>query len=261
MTNFGRYRSFFLGALSVLSVLVAWQVSAMLQLLPVRDFPTVGHVLQRVYELRLELALELYHTLRRAGIGLLLAIVIMIPLGALIGRSRALSLIVEPIIEVLRPLPTPAIIPLVMLIAGIGDTAKIAVIFYAAAFPILLNAIDGARGLHPALSLTARSLRLTRFEAIVFVFIPATFPQVMAGVRTSVAISILVSVTSEMLLSTDGLGIFLLRSQENFRLADGLAGILVLATAAFLINRVCLSVDQRLLMWHHQTVGDRSSVN
>lgn len=251
------HRSLVLGALSILLILVAWQACATMRLLPVREFPSVIQVAERIFDLRGELALELGHTLRRAGTGLLLALVTMIPLGTLIGRSRALSLAAEPVIELLRPLPTPAIIPLVMLIAGIGDGAKIAVIFYAAAFPILLNAIDGARGLHPMLSLVARSLRLTRYESMVFVYIPATFPQIMAGVRISVAISILVSVTAEMLLSTDGLGIFLLRSQENFRLADGLAGIIVLATAAFLINRVCLSIDNRVLLWHHQTNGAR----
>jgi NitT/TauT family transport system permease protein len=250
----------FLGFLSIMLLLSGWQLSAMHHLFAISGFPSPIEVTLRIIDLRGELAIELIHTLRRAAIGLILAVVSMIPLGVIIGRSRAIAQIVEPVVELLRPLPTPAIIPFMMLIAGIGDGAKIAVIFYASAFPILLNAIDGARALHPMLSLTARSLRLTRLESIAFIYVPASLPQVMAGIRTSVAISVLVSVTAEMLLSTDGLGIFLLRSQENFRLVDGIAGIVVLAAAAMSINWLYTLVDERLLRWHYHGVGARGDI-
>ncbi|MGE0678788.1 ABC transporter permease [Pseudolabrys sp.] len=252
-------RRWLLGATSIIVVLAVWEMSARLHLFAIKDFPSPTEVAARIVELRTELAIEMMHTLKRAMIGLLLAILTMIPFGVAIGRSRALARVVEPIVELLRPLPTPAIIPLMMLIAGIGDAAKVLVIFYAAAFPILLNAIDGARGLHPSLALAAKSLRLSSFEAAMLVFMPATLPQIMAGVRISVSVSILVSITAEMLLSTDGMGIFLLRSQEHFRLVDGIAGLVVLAFVALAINKIYLAIDYRVLNWRHQTVGARNS--
>jgi len=153
----------------------------------------------------------------------------------------------------LRPLPPPAIAPLVMLFAGIGDGAKITVIFYTAAFPILIHAIDGIRGTHPLLHTVSRSLRLKRSEALWWVDLPATLPVIMTGIRLAVAAALLVSVTAEMLLSTNGIGVYLLRSQETFRIADGLAGICVIAVVGWCINAGFLALDRRLLAWHYAT--------
>ena len=195
-------------------------------------------------------------TLRRALVALALAIVTMVPLGILIGRIGWLGDLLEPIIDLLRPLPPPAIAPLVMLFAGIGDAAKVTVIFYAAAFPILIHAIDGIRGTHPLLHTVSRSLRLSRSEALWSVDLPATLPVVMTGIRLAVAAALLVSVTAEMLLSTDGIGVYLLRSQETFRIADGLAGICVIAVVGWVVNAAFLRLDRRLLHWHHATTAE-----
>lgn len=199
---------------------------------------------------------QMLHTLRRAMLGLALATVTMIPLGILIGRIRWLGDLLEPVIDLLRPLPPPAIAPLVMLFAGVGDGAKITVIFYTAAFPILIHAIDGIRGTHPLLHTVSRSLRLRRAEALWFVDLPATLPVIMTGLRLAVAAALLVSVTAEMLLSTDGIGVYLLRSQETFRVADGLAGICVIALVGWAINTAFLEVDRRVLHWHHATTAN-----
>jgi NitT/TauT family transport system permease protein len=80
--------------------------------------------------------------------------------------------------------------------------------------------------------------------------LPQALPQVMAGIRTSVSVALLVSVTAEMLLSTDGLGVFLRRSKESFQMADGLSGIALLAVCAFMINRLNVWCEKKLLFWH-----------
>lgn len=221
------------------------------------NIPTFSAVLEALATHSGTIALAVLQTLRRAGIGLLIAVVTMIPLGILIGRIRWLGDLLEPVIDMLRPLPSPAIIPLVMLFAGIGDTAKIVVIVYAASFPIVIQAIDGVRGTHPLLHTVSRSYRLSRFEAFWAIDLPATLPLIMTGIRLSSAFAFLVAVTSEMLLSTDGIGVFLLRSQETFHIADGLAGILVIATVGWLINALLLQADKRLLHWHYATTGNQ----
>src|SRR3546814_2348256 len=85
---------------------------------------------------------------------------------------------------------------------------------------ILIHAIDGIRGAHPLLHTVSRSFRLNGFEAFWSVDLPAALPLIMTGVRLSTAIAFLVTVTAEMLLSTDGIGVYLLRNQETFRIAD-----------------------------------------
>ncbi len=124
------------------------------------NFPPLTAVVLAMTTNAPEITSHVLQTLRRASIGFTLAVVTMAPLGIVIGRSRMLASIFEPVIDLVRPLPPIAIIPVVMLFAGIGDGAKISVITYAAAFPILIHAIDGVRGIHPMYATVARALRL-----------------------------------------------------------------------------------------------------
>ena len=134
---------------------------------------------------------EVGQTPLRAAAGFGLALGTTLPLGIPLGRVRALGDIVEPVIELVRPLPPIAIIPVWMIFLGIGDAAKIAVVAYGASFPILINTIDAVRSLHLMLSHVARSLRLTRAERMRFVDLPAALPRIAAGIRLSIAISLL----------------------------------------------------------------------
>jgi NitT/TauT family transport system permease protein len=236
-------------------VLALWELST---LHPASaNVPTPGHVAAAFAANLPSMLVEIGHTLARAGIGLALAIVLMIPLGVVLGRFPLVSALLEPIVDFLRTLPPLALVPIAMIFAGTGDAAKIAVIFYGASFPILLNTIDAVRGAHPMLHDTARALRLTQLESMTLIDAPAATPQIMAGIRTSVSISLLVSVTAEMLLSTNGIGVFILRSQENFKISAEIAGIVLVALVSWLINEAYQATDRRLLRWHHQTTGDR----
>lgn len=235
-------------------LLCAWEIGP--RLAGSVNFPPLSRILAALWANGPEIAQQSLHTLRRAGTGMLLAVVTMIPLGLLIGRSRILAQVLEPLIDLLRPLPPIALVPLVMLFAGIGDAAKVTVITYAASFPILIHAIDGVRGIHPMYGTVSKALRLTRFESRFFVDLRAILPVLFTGLRLAIANALLVAVTSEMLLSTDGIGLYIMASQERFRIADGLAGILVVAILGWLVNRIIIALDQRLLAWHHATTGD-----
>jgi ABC-type nitrate/sulfonate/bicarbonate transport system permease component len=223
------------------------------------SFPPLSRVIGALFTHGPEIAAQVLRTVRRASIGFALALVTMVPLGIVIGRSRMLAAVLEPVIDLLRPLPPIAIVPVVMLFAGIGDGAKIAVITYAAAFPILVHAIDGVRGVHPMYVTVARALRLTRIESRFSVDLFAVLPVLFTGLRLAIASALLVAVTAEMLMSTDGIGLFILHSQERFEMASGLAGILVVAILGWLVNRLVLVADQLLLGWHHATTGPANS--
>ncbi|HVC54630.1 MAG TPA: ABC transporter permease [Stellaceae bacterium] len=237
------------GLLFLAALAGLWQAATFLD--PSPTFPGFAAVVGALVVDRGELFGELGYTLLRAGAGFALALATMLPLGILLGRVRALGDVVEPVIELVRPLPPIAIIPVSMIFLGIGDAAKIAVVAYGASFPILINAIDAVRSLDPMLSHVARSLRLTGAERMRLVDLPAALPRIVAGIRLSIAVSLLLAVVAEMLLSTDGLGAFLVRAQESFRIDDVLAALLLIVLVALLVNLATHLLERQVLAWHH----------
>ncbi|QBQ98864.1 ABC transporter permease [Paraburkholderia pallida] len=228
----------------------AWEISA--RWIGSPNYPGLFDVVGALYRHAGDLTQALGVTLVRAGAGFALALVTMLPLGICLGRLRALGAFFEPLIDLVRPLPPLAIVPVVMLFAGTGNAAKILVVFYGAAFPILINAIDATRATHPLLVNVARSIGLSRSEIMWRIDLPAALPQIVSGIRISVALSLLISVSAEMLLSTNGIGNFIVEAQQQFEIAAGLATILVIAVAALCIETVFYRIERRLLAWHHQ---------
>jgi ABC-type nitrate/sulfonate/bicarbonate transport system permease component len=200
---------------------------------------------------------EIAHSLLRVMLGLGLAILTMVPIGVAIGVSRACQETFGPFIEFLRPLPPTAVIPVAMLFLGIGDSMKVAVIGFACAFPILLNTIDGIRGVHPLLVFTARNFRLSAFEIVWRVLIPAAAPQIMVGIRISLPLSLIVVIVAEMVGSADGIGHYILVQQRSFNVREMYAGIIFVAIIGYLLNRLYILVDRWLLDWHRRSTGNR----
>lgn len=243
------------GLVFTAALLLGWELAAKAAGSP--SFPGFLAVLHALRQDGLELAAQMALTLGRAAIGFALALAVMLPLGIFVGRTPRIGRYIEPAIDLLRPLPPLAIVPVAMLFAGTGSAAKISVIFYSAAFPILINAIDATRSTHPLLLDVGRSIGLSRAEIMRLIDLPAALPQIMSGVRLGLAVALLVSVSSEMLLSTDGIGNYLMRAQEQFQISGGLAGILTIALLSLAINTVVLRVERRLLAWHHARHGIR----
>lgn len=248
MNNLLKLRETWPGAALLLALLVAWEVVAQKEASPY--FPDVLTVLSTLWASHSMLLQGMGITLWRAGAGLLLAMVTMLPLGMFIGRVRAVGDFIEPVFDMMRPLPPLAIIPVVMLFAGVGSAAKIMVVFYSVVFPIVLSTADAVRSAHPMLSNVGRSLRMSRREIMLEIDLPAALPQVVVGIRISVALALLVSVSSEMLLSTDGIGNIVMRAQQEFRIALGIAALLVIAATALIVNSIVVQIERRALRWH-----------
>ncbi len=233
--------------IGVLSVwhLIAWGHDTVL-------FPGPWQTAQAVANNFPAIATEVGNTLRRAFTAFGLSVLIMVPFGIACGRIRLLGKIVDPVLEFLVTIPPPAIIPIVMLLAGVGDIAKIAVISYAMVPNILINTIETVRQAPPMLERVGRSLRLNRVEMMALVDLPAAMPGIVTGLRLAVTASMLVTITSEMLLSTNGIGAFVQRSQESFQVSAGLAGIIAIAFMGLAVNIVLRQIEQRLLFWHYR---------
>lgn len=181
--------------------------------------------------------------------GFLLAAVLGVGLGLVIGMYAPLRAAVEPVIQFLRSLPPPVLLPIGLLLFGIGPAMNIAIIVAGAIWPTLLNTIDGVRSLDPQLTDVSRSYKLTRSQRVRFVILPNAGPQIFAGLRTTLQMSIILIVVSEMVASTNGIGYYVLNSQQTFAVAETWAGTIVLGILGYLANLIFIRAERRILRW------------
>ena len=189
-------------------------------------------------------------SLGRLAAGFVLAVVLRIALGVVLGRRPTLRRLLTPVIEFLRASPAPALIPFAILVLGVENDSKIFLIAVVCFFPALLNAIDGVAGVEPTLLDTSAVYRIGALDRLRFVVLPAAAPQIFAGVRTSLSLSLILMVISEMVASSNGIGYFILQSQRSFAITEMWSGILLLGLLGYLFNAVFTLVERRILAWH-----------
>jgi NitT/TauT family transport system permease protein len=243
-----------------MTLLAAWELAARAQWLNPLIVPPVSRILTTFWEQMGsgEIPQQIALSMKRAAAGYLLAAAVFIPLGLLMGLSERLHRALEVIVEMLRPVPPPVMIPVAMLIFGLDDSMKIFVIFFSCAWPILLNTVDGVRNLDWVLLNTARTFRLSRGKILRQVILPAASPQIITGLRVSLPIMLILVVISEMVGSTNGIGYFILDAQRRFKVAQMYAGMLSLAILGYLLNQLFNLLHRRLLSWHWGMMGRES---
>jgi sulfonate transport system permease protein len=199
---------------------------------------------------------DLVPSLERIAGGLAVGVTIGITLGVAVGISPWVRRAVEPILECLRATPFVAVIPISILVFGIGYSQKVLLIAFATVWPVLLNTVDGVRSIDPEVRDTARVYGLGRREQLRFVILPGALPQIFAGLRIALSLSVLAVVFAELYAAHDGLGYFILYAQSTFRVADMWSGIFVIALFAYSLNLLFSVVERRVLFWHR---GSRAS--
>jgi ABC-type nitrate/sulfonate/bicarbonate transport system permease component len=217
-------------------------------------FPPASAILGTFFDLVAsgELLRHLGISLWRMALGYGLAAIVGIALGIAMGYWRRVFEACEILVEFLRAVPPPAVIPLAMVFLGIGDALKVFIIFFASSFPILVNTIDGVRSVDPVLVRTARTFGLSRAQTVWKVILPVAGPFIMTGLRIAIAIALILTVISEMIGATSGIGYFILGSQRTLHITQMYAGILTLALTGYAINRAFLLVDGRVMAWHKE---------
>ena len=196
-----------------------------------------------------DLAGKLVGTLEHMAYGWLAASVAGIALGALIGSSRLMRVYIAPSLEFLRPLPVSAIIPVAIAMLGLTQGMALFVIAFGAIWPIMLATIHGFAAVEPRLYEVARSLQMSR-PAIVFkIALPSALPDILAGMRLSLTVALILSVVCEVLAGLDGLGHWVLLSARAFRSADLFAGVILLGAMGYITSVAMSLAERRLLAW------------
>lgn len=185
-------------------------------------------------------------------IGFVVAGIAGILFGILLGSLRRVRVAVSPLLDFMRSMPQIALVPVVIMAFGIGPQPKAFLIGFICFWPILLNTIDGVRGLNPQLLEVAKAYRIPYPVYLMRMVLPATLPTIMAGMRIAIGLGVVMMVVSEMYSSTRGIGFYILQSQESYRITDVWAGTIVIGLLGYLISVGFVAVERYLLAWYYQ---------
>lgn len=245
----------------ILVVIVFWELVT--RRLEGTDFPPPSTIVSRMYELwfsgpatRLFLTddamANILPSLGRMFSGWILASLLGVVLGVLLGRSRVATDYVSALIEFGRAIPPPLLLPLFLVLFQAGLRMQLAAIVSGVIWPVLLNSMDGARAVDRTYTETATVFGLSRAQRLGRIVIPAASPKIFAGLRLSLSLALILMVISELFGSTDGIGYQLLQAQRSFDTPAVWATIALLGVLGFLVNALFVVAERRLLVWHRQ---------
>jgi ABC-type nitrate/sulfonate/bicarbonate transport system permease component len=189
-------------------------------------------------------------SLRRAGAGFALGAVLAIFAGVLTARVQVFNFLTEPLLHSARAIPAIALVPLSVLWFGIGETAKLALVCWGAFFPIWVNTFIGVRDVHPVYLRSAACLGAGRMQALFLVILPAALPMILAGLRQSIAISLIVLVAAELSGATSGVAYMMSMGHQLFRVDIMFIGLLLLGLLGFLADRCFVLISRKLFPWY-----------
>jgi len=198
---------------------------------------------------------DLLPSLERLALGYLIAAIVGVTLGFLLGLSRDLRMLTQPVMSFLRSIPAAALLPMAVIALGIGTTMKVTIIAFVCCWPIVLNTMDGVVELDSTMMATSRAYGMPFRDRLRFVVLPAVMPRIFIGLQTSLPIAVLLVVTSEMIASTNGIGFFIFQAQQSYAIPEMWAGIVLLGLIGFGLNIGLTAVEHRVLRWHHNERG------
>ena len=239
------------GVLSVLAMLLLWELicqSGLVNLFLLPPPSQIGPALWKIVASG-SFVVPLGQTLGMLLIGYTIACVAGITLGLLMGCSEAAYGLLEPLVEVIRPIPKPALIPAMVVFLGIGAGMKITMVALAALFPVLINTLQGVRGVDPVLLATARTLGCSRAETIRKIILPASLPMILTGMRVSLSMGLVLVILAEMLAAESGIGFLILDLQRSFQVRPMFAWIAILAALGLVLNTLFELVEDRAVPW------------
>src|SRR5579884_371180 len=241
--------------LSLLAVVVLWQLIAMLngvlhfynpRLIPgPADLVVAGWNLAQTGDLQRDLAASL----KRIVVGFVVSAPVAIMLGVLVARVRWIEVIVDPVVEALRPIPTLALLPIMILWFGVGEASKYFFIGYSSFFVIFTTTLLGVRNVDPILIRAGQSLGLNRLQIYRHVILPSALPDVMVGLRLGLSVAFFVIVAAEFIAADAGLGYRINFSRTWFQVDNMMLGAVVIGALGTSSNFLLVALERRLFRW------------
>jgi len=240
-----------LGLVSPILVLCIWELASRLGWTNPALLPSPSQIIAALFALMASgaIASPLAHTVGLFAVGYVLAVLIGTGIGIAMATSRTLYGLLEPLVEIVRPIPKPALVPVLFLFLGIGKATMITLVVLASVFPVLISTFQGVRGLDPVLLETARTLQVSRARTIVSVILPASLPMILAGMRVALGIGLVLVILAEMLAGEDGIGFRILDLERSFQIREMFAWIVVLVALGGALTKLFDIAERRLVPW------------
>ncbi|MDR1796030.1 MAG: ABC transporter permease [Clostridiales Family XIII bacterium] len=237
--------------LGVLVFLLAWEIASRIGLINNTFIPPFSKVVVNLAELIADGTLfhHMAISLMRSLAGLGLGIGVGVPLGLAIGQIPAVERFLGSLLETLRQTSVLALIPVFILLLGLGETSKIAMIFWGTLWPILLSTIGGVKGVDPTYITASRSMAETRVGVFLKVILPAALPSIFTGVRLAATGAVMLLIAAEMVGASSGLGFLIYDYQVKYQIPKMFAVIAVFSIMGLVLNFGFVNAEKRLIRW------------
>lgn len=235
----------------VLAFFAVWEALPRLGLIDPLFLPPFSTTVRTLFDLTLsgKLLLHVLVSLQRSLVGFGLAVLIAVPLGFLMGWYSRFERYTDLLMQSLRNTSTFALLPIFLLLLGLGEASKIAIIFYGASWQLLMNTITGVKSVDPIYIKAAKSMGVTDRDLFRKVILPASIPSIVVGARMGAKIALMVVIAAEMIGAKTGLGFFIQNAQFNFMIPEMYAGILTLAILGLTINYLLVWFEKKTTYW------------
>lgn len=241
----------FKSSIVLILFVLLWELAPKLGLVERTFLPPFSEVMQAWWELLKsgELWRHFQASITRSVFGFTLAILIAIPLGLIIGWYALARDLLTPILELFRNTAALALLPVFILMLGIGEVSKIAIVLFGCTWPILLNTISAVKNVDPLYIKSVRSMNISSFKLFYKVILPASVPTIFTGIRMAGTGAILLLIAAEMVGAKAGLGYFITYAQYNFLIAEMYAGIITISLLGLLVNYGLSYAERHFSRW------------
>jgi NitT/TauT family transport system permease protein len=235
--------------LACLGLLGVWQVAALI--LSTDSFPTALEALRAIPSILgdNESLINILASIRRMAIGFGVAIMVSIPVGLMMGRSRAVASFFNPLLMVTYPVPKAALMPIIMLWLGVGEVAKILVIFLGVSLPVIYHSFQGAKAVEEKMLWSGAAMGLSAMQRLIRIVLPAALPEILTGCRTGLVLALITMVTSEMIARQSGAGNILFNSLDMGQYDTVYAMIIIIGAMGIGLDAAFEKLRRRLVRW------------
>jgi NitT/TauT family transport system permease protein len=231
-----------------------WELAPRVGIIDRVFFPPFSVVIVKFFQLLFSgvLPKHLVISLRRALIGFVLGTAVSVPLGMLIGWFKKFERIVDPLLQAFRQTSAIALYPVLIVFFGLGESSKVALVFWATMWAVLMNAISGVKNVDPILIKAARAMGASQFTIFVKVILPGAMPQLLTGIRLSATSSVLILVAAEMMGASKGLGYMLYDAQSRYKIPEMYVSILTMCLLGLAINFGLSLLEKKILGYREE---------
>ncbi|WP_407188622.1 ABC transporter permease [Bradyrhizobium centrosematis] len=235
--------------LACIGLLAVWQVASLA--LKNDSFPTAIEAIRSIPDILgdKESLVNILASLRRMALGFCVAVLISIPLGLLMGRSRGVAAFFNPLLMVIYPVPKAALMPIIMLWLGVGDVTKTLVIFLGVSLPVIYHSFEGAKAVEEKMLWSGAAMGLSSVQRLVRIVLPAALPEILTGCRTGLVLALITMITSEMIARQSGAGNILFNALDMGQYDTVFAMIIVVGAMGICLDAIFERIRARLVRW------------